>query len=181
MATLGHVAIGMALGRLHLAGRTAPVRRQLVSLAAYAALALAPDLDFLAEPWVHDPAAPLAHRVATHSLFAALAAGAVIGAVAGRRGEPGIRTAILSALAVALHGLVDTLSSQGLGVALLWPFSTERLWAPWRIVPGFPAVEDILSPIVVPILAVEFLLFLPFLIYALYPWLRAGREGGSRG
>ena len=33
------------------------------------------------------------------------------------------------------HGLLDALTSGGLGVALLWPISDARFFAPWRPIP----------------------------------------------
>ena len=42
------------------------------------------------------------------------------------------------ALVVASHGLLDALTDGGLGAALLWPFSDERFFAPWRPLPVAP-------------------------------------------
>lgn len=102
---------------------------------AGAVCAAAPDLDAIGlrfgVPYGH----VLGHRGFTHSLvFAALVAG-VITVVAcrderwrGRRRE----VALFLFLATASHGVLDMLTNGGRGVALLAPFSTERLFLPWR-------------------------------------------------
>ncbi|MES2393408.1 MAG: metal-dependent hydrolase [Acidobacteriota bacterium] len=48
-------------------------------------------------------------------------------------------------VAMASHGLLDALTTGGRGVALLWPFSEARFFAPWRVIRVSPiGVESFL-------------------------------------
>ena len=99
------------------------------------ACAMAPDLDVLAFrfgiPYEH----PLGHRGLWHSipfaaLFAALLTLAIF--VRPRAGASRLATWIYLFLATASHGLLDTFTNGGLGVALLAPFDNHRFFAPFR-------------------------------------------------
>ena len=70
MATVGHVAVGLAVARAYNGGRQPrwPVA------AAWSALALLPDADVIGLPLGIRYQAPFGHRGATHSLVFALAA-----------------------------------------------------------------------------------------------------------
>jgi hypothetical protein len=74
MATVGHVAVGLAAARAYNDGRQPrwPVA------AAWSALALLPDADVIGFPLGIHYEAPLGHRGATHSIVFALAAGLVV-------------------------------------------------------------------------------------------------------
>jgi inner membrane protein len=123
------VALGVGLGE-------ATVSRRL--LVAGAVASLLPDLDVLGF-YVGVPyAAPFGHRGATHSLVAALAV-ALAGAALHRPLRTPARTAFWFLLvAAASHGLLDALTNGGYGVALLWPFTDERLFAPVRLIQVAP-------------------------------------------
>ncbi len=174
MPTIGHVAVGMAAGSLW--DRSAPPGRCLKLMAGFAALGLAPDLDMigynLGVPYEH----PFGHRGATHSLLLALVVAAVI-ALAGSR-RPRL---FLFAVVVAMsHGLLDALTTAGLGPALLWPLSEVRFFAPWRPLPateGF--VERFTTARGIIVTATETLIFSPLLLYGVYGWWRAISAAGS--
>jgi hypothetical protein len=106
---VGHALGGAIVGQLVAPGRVfAPVL-----------MAVAPDLDFL---WGR-------HNMETHSLGAAVAAGAMVLAV--KRGRDA-RLAIACTLAWASHVLFDWLGSDTtppLGVMALWPLSNEYYFA----------------------------------------------------
>ncbi|WP_374356730.1 metal-dependent hydrolase [Chitinimonas sp.] len=121
---LSHAAVPIALavavapripGRLLLAG---------------IALSMLPDLDVLAFKLGIPYASPFGHRGFSHSLlFAALCAALL--ATCLRTAElrwPRVFAYLF--VAMASHGLLDSLTSGGLGPALLWPFSSERIFAP---------------------------------------------------
>jgi inner membrane protein len=109
-----------------------------------------PDLDVLAFRFGIPYAAPFGHRGATHSLLFALVMGSLFGAV---RRE---RFFWLLAVVVALsHPLLDSMTDGGLGVALFWPFSNERFFAPWRPIPVAPIGAGMLSTRGLHVLAVE--------------------------
>jgi inner membrane protein len=174
MASIGHVAVGMALGR-HEAGR-ASTGRLAASMALFSGLALLPDADVIAFMLRIPYSAPWGHRGATHSLvFAAMVAAVVLGVARLLRLPPG-RTALLTLLAVGSHGLLDALTDGGLGAALLWPFSNARLFAPVRPLPVAPIGVGMLSSRGLYVVAVEFIAFLPFWAYALWPRRRAAPE-----
>jgi inner membrane protein len=173
MASIGHVAVGLALGRVEGSGR--PFKRVLAGMALFSALAMLPDADVVAFKLGIPYGAPWGHRGASHSLVmaagVALAVAGVARALGGRAGRMGV----LAFLAVGSHGLLDALTDGGLGAALLWPFSHARLFAPVRPLPVAPIGAGMLSARGLYVVAVEFICFLPFWAYALWP--RRAREG----
>jgi inner membrane protein len=117
------LALGLALGRKTLSPR-------LIAAGAFASIL--PDFDSIAFKLGIAYADQFGHRGASHSLLFALAVG-FIGAAA----APWLRTTRwramwFLALCTASHPLLDALTNGGLGVALLWPWSHERIFAPWR-------------------------------------------------
>jgi inner membrane protein len=123
------IALGLGLGE-------GAVSRRL--LAAGVVASLAPDLDVLGFYAGLPYAAALGHRGATHSLAVALALALATAALhRPLRTRPPVAFAFVLA-AAASHGLLDALTRGGLGVALLWPFSDERLFAPLRLIPVAP-------------------------------------------
>ena len=96
------------------------------------AAAMAPDLDVaafrLGIPYEHQ----LGHRGASHALFTA-ALIALAGAASLRAlGGPLLATFAFLFASAASHGLLDSFTDGGHGVALLWPFADDRLFAPVR-------------------------------------------------
>jgi inner membrane protein len=173
MASFGHVAVGMALGRL-VADETPP-RRLAASMLLMSALALLPDADVVAFALRIPYAAPWGHRGASHSLLlAALVALAVAAVTRASRG-PALKVGLLAFLAVGSHGLLDAMTTGGLGAALLWPFTPTRYFLPLRPIPVAPIGAGMLSARGLYVVGVELLLFLPFWAYALWPRRRAVR------
>lgn len=130
---LTHPAVPIALG-LGLGERA--VSRPL--LVAGAVASLLPDLDVLGLYAGTPYGAALGHRGATHSLAAA----AVVAAVGAALHRP-LRTRAATAfvflfVAAASHGLLDALTNGGRGVALLWPFTDARYFAPVRLIQVAP-------------------------------------------
>lgn len=124
---LTHTAVPLALG-LGLGERAIPGRL----LAAGVIGSMLPDLDVLAFKLGVAYSAEFGHRGFSHSLLFALAIG-LIGAAFARvlRARPAHAFWFLFA-AVASHPILDAFTNGGLGVALFWPFSDERLFAPVR-------------------------------------------------
>ena len=86
MASLGHVAVGLAAARRHADGLRA-ARPSLLAYAAFSALALLPDIDVVGLRFHVAYAAEWGHRGAAHSLAIAARVGlAVACARAGARG-----------------------------------------------------------------------------------------------
>jgi inner membrane protein len=173
MASIGHVAIGMAAARLRgLGGRSRG--GWAAAMAGWSALSLAPDLDVVGFAFGVRYGDAWGHRGATHSLTAALALGAVAGLIAARgqatgHARGGWRTGLFVALVLASHGLLDALTDGGRGIALLWPFSLGRFFAPWRPIPVAPIGLGFLSARGLRVALVELVLFAPVFLYALWP------------
>ncbi len=130
---LTHPAVPIAIA---VAAGKARVPRPL--LAAGVAAAVIPDLDAIGT-WSGVPVgAFLGHRGFTHSLLFAVLLAATGALVARRFGTPPAATFAFLFVAAASHGLLDTLTDGGPGVALLSPFSLERFFAPWRPIPVSP-------------------------------------------
>ncbi len=120
-----HAAVPLALG-VGL-GRDAVPPRLLVAGVLASAV---PDLDVLTFSWGVPYAAPLGHRGFSHSLLFAVAL-ALLGAAACRAlRSPPLRTFAFLFVACASHGALDALTTGGLGVAFLWPWSDRRFFAP---------------------------------------------------
>ncbi len=146
-------------------------------MAVFAGLALLPDADVLLVALGACDAGACGHRGASHSLPLALAIGLLGGYVAHRLKWPVVRTAIATAFAVGSHAVLDVLGAGGRGLPLLWPFSSERFTSPIRIFPDSPRGQAFLSRAGAISVAVEFAVFLPMMVYALWPrvsaWLSA--------
>ncbi len=124
MTPLGHAAVGLVVGH---------VDRRLV--AWHVALgSVLPDIDFVL---VWAPQFNAWHRVVTHNLlFVAAAAIAVGWPIARRRRSPLAPVVLALAIGGVLHLLVDacmdTNASNGIGVAILWPFDA-LMWSPFNL------------------------------------------------
>ncbi|MEZ4338101.1 MAG: metal-dependent hydrolase [Sandaracinaceae bacterium] len=169
MASLGHVAVGLAAGRLH--ARERPVKW----MGAFALLSLAPDLDVIGFSFGIPYEAALGHRGASHSLLVGL-----LGlACALAPGPQRLRAGLLGAGVLLSHGVLDALTTGGLGVAFFWPFDDTRFFFPLRPIPVAPIGRGMVSGRGLYVLAAEALLFSPALLYALWP--RRAFKGTSRG
>lgn len=178
MASIGHVAVGMVTGRLHARGSARSVA---ASMAVFAALSVAPDLDAISFVLRIPYAAPWGHRGASHSLAMALLAGLLASVVAHVCAWPRLKTAVLVALTVASHGLLDALTNGGLGVALLWPWSDARFFAPVHPIPVAPIGRDFFTARGWAVAAQELVLFSPLFAWALLAgWLRRVAGRGPR-
>jgi inner membrane protein len=168
MASIGHVAIGLAARRFYERGvsaRWAAVTGAVV----WSALSLLPDADVIAFRLGIPYEAVWGHRGATHSLGFAAGAALLAALVARLAKLPVLRTTAVAFAVVASHGLADALTDGGLGAALLWPFSDERFFAPWTPIPVAPIGRRFLSMRGLRVAAVELLLFAPFFLYGLWP------------
>ena len=96
------------------------------------AASVLPDIDSLGfaagVPYGH----PFGHRGFTHSLFFATAVALVCLPFARRLGASPFLTFAFVFVSIASHGLLDAMTSGGLGVAFWSPFSNERFFLPWR-------------------------------------------------
>lgn len=148
-----HAAVPLALWCAADRGRIPPRL-----LAAGVIAAMLPDADVLAFA-LHIPYADaFGHRGASHSLLFAgvLAALAAVLAFFGSRRpwlagvcQPRLASTVQAAVFVfvcaASHPLLDAMTSGGLGVALAWPWSEHRFFAPWRPIRVSPFAPQFFS------------------------------------
>lgn len=167
MASLGHIAVGMAAGRALTPRGQNPTRAML----ALSALSMWPDVDVIGFRFGVDYGDPFGHRGATHSSVVALAIGlSIYLALRWRRSKTPEKTALVATLVALSHGWLDTMThGGGLGVALLWPFSNHRFWAPFRPIPIAPIGLELFTQHGIAVMIAESILFTPFWIYALWP------------
>ncbi|MBX3227347.1 MAG: metal-dependent hydrolase [Labilithrix sp.] len=175
MASIGHVAIGMAAGRLY-ARRDRDRKAIAFRMFALSAASLLPDADVISFELGIPYEAPFGHRGASHSIIAALLLGALAGLIGAwqaidrtRARSRGARVGVLTALVVLTHGPLDAMTDGGRGVALLWPFDSERIFFPWTPIPVSPIGIHFLSREGLAVARFELLAFAPFFLYALWP------------
>jgi inner membrane protein len=175
-SVLGHVAVGMALGRAktpYAHGRVA-----IASMAWFTALALLPDIDLL--PGASEIGGPgaFAHRGATHSLLLAAAVGASCGFVARMLNHRDwLAFGLLCAAAMGSHDVLDAFSESDLRLQLLWPVSSQGYLAPWHPLPIPLLGAALFTERGVFTVVAEVAWFLPVWLYALWP-RRGGRALG---
>ena len=162
MASLGHAAVGLFLGRASRPGVT--LRARAWPMLGFAALALLPDLDAIGFMLGVPYASEWGHRGAAHSLLLAAIVGALIGLAA-----RSWRIGGLAIVALASHGLLDALTNGGLGVALFWPFDLTRHFFGWRPIPVAPIGAGFLSWRGLRCALFELVAFAPAWLAALWP------------
>ena len=130
-SAFAHAALGATLGKLLL-----PRRQHWPYWVAAGICAALPDADSIGYRLGVPYDSLWGHRGLTHSLLAA-AMVAAVGTLVGRlaqpaRRPPAGRLALLLFLATASHGLLDALTTGGLGVAFFSPWHLERHFFPFR-------------------------------------------------
>ncbi|MCB9762398.1 MAG: metal-dependent hydrolase [Alphaproteobacteria bacterium] len=169
MASFGHIAVGLAAGRLY-ADRGASTRTLATAMMGFCIWSVLPDADVVAFALGIPYHAPFGHRGASHSLAVAAACGALVGLGARLAGRPRpLRLALFVAVVMGSHGLLDSMTTGGLGIALLWPASDARFFAPWRPIPVAPIGAAFLSPRGLTVALTEVAQFAPLWIWALWP------------
>ena len=164
------LALALGLGRKRVSPRL---------LAAGAVVSILPDLDVVAFRLGIPYAAAFGHRGFSHSLLFALLV-ALAGASLYRplRSRFG-RAFLFLFCATASHGVLDALTNGGLGIAFLWPWSTDRFFAPVQVIEVAPlGLRRFLSARGTAVLWSELLwVWLPLLGLALAMlWLRRLRQ-----
>jgi inner membrane protein len=166
MASLGHIAIGMAVARtLHPESQRR--RASLTAMLLWSALSFLPDADVIGFGFGVRYEDEWGHRGATHSFVFSCALGAAIGLLAPLFRLPAARTGLTASLVLASHALLDTLTNGGLGCALFWPFDLTRYFAPWTPIPVAPIGLSFFSPYGLFVATAELVFFAPLLWFAL--------------
>jgi inner membrane protein len=141
------VAVGLGLGRERIPARL---------LVLGVAVSVVPDLDSVAFRFAVPYGVTLGHRGVTHSLVFAVGL-ALLGACAFHLLRTGFGRAFwFLLLAATSHGVLDAFTTGGWGIALLWPWSTQRYFAPLQIIEVAPlTLSRLLSPRGAAVLASE--------------------------
>lgn len=172
MASIGHVAVGLAARRWYERDLTTPWA-PLTSMVVWSSLSLLPDIDVFGFRFGIAYADPWGHRGATHSLAFALAAALAAALVARSAKLPVVRSSVLVGAVVASHPLLDCLTDGGLGCALLWPFSDERFFAPWTPLPVAPIGRGFISGAGLRVALIELVAFSVLFVFGLWPKRRS--------
>ena len=167
MATLGHVAVGVVAARWRDSRPGAPPLA--LSMLGLSALSVLPDADLVAFMVGIPYANPFGHRGMTHSLLFAVLVGLVVVVALRIRGRPVLLDAALATLVVASHGVLDAMTTGGLGVEFFWPVDTRRYFLPWEFIPVTPLGAHMLSARGLSVLLTKAVLFLPAWAYAFWP------------
>src|SRR6476620_6505529 len=167
MATLGHVAVGVVAARWRDSRPGAPPIA--LSMLGLSALSVLPDADFVAFMVGIPYANPFGHRGMTHSRLFAVLVGLVVVVALRIRGRPVLLDAALATLVVASHGVLDAMTTGGLGVEFFWPVDTRRYFLPWEFIPVAPLGAGMLTARGLSVLLTEAVLFLPAWAYAFWP------------
>lgn len=163
-SAFSHIAIPAAM---YIALRSDAVTWRLLLIGAF--LSVAPDLDVLAFKLGIDYASQWGHRGFTHSLFFAACISAAMSLFhSGLKSTPPV-IFMFCFLSCASHAILDALTNGGLGVALYWPLSAERVFLPSRPIQvspigiasffsekGLRVIASELQWVLMPALAVSF-------------------------
>lgn len=172
---MSHAAVPLAIGIA--AGRA---RISVAVVITGMALAMLPDADVAAFKLGIAYADTWGHRGATHSLaFAALTATLLAALLSTISTSARWQVMWLFFFIVtASHGLLDSLTSGGLGAALLWPFSDARIFAPVQPIRVSPIGAGFFSMRGVHVMLSELRwIWLPLAVLAALGWrLRKYRE-----
>ena len=170
MASFGHLAVGLVAARHSHTGPVVSRQIRVKHAALLCSLSMLPDADVITFLLGIPYEAPLGHRGAGHSLSAGIAMALVLTPLLNKILCLSFRRTFgLALLCILSHGILDTLTDGGLGIALGWPFSNERFFAPFRPIPVSPIGRAFLSPSGLRVFTTEVLYFMPLLCYGLWP------------
>ncbi|QDQ25586.1 metal-dependent hydrolase [Chitinimonas arctica] len=130
---LSHPAVPLALA-IALGSKTIPPRLLMLGILS----TLLPDADVLAFKFGIPYASPFGHRGFSHSLLFAGLLGLAAMPWSVWMGARKSTVVGFVALSAASHGVLDALTTGGLGVAFLWPLSDERYFLPWQVIAVSP-------------------------------------------
>lgn len=180
MASIGHIAVGMAAARLQ-SPRAASRALLAISMVAWSLLSLLPDVDVVGFRFGVRYTDAWGHRGASHSFAFSLALAAIVAAAASLLRLRPIRTGLFAFAVVASHAVLDTMTDGGLGCALWWPWSAERHFAPWTPIPVAPIGRRFFTGAGLAVAVYEMILFAPVLLYAVWPRRGSPRRGVDAG
>jgi inner membrane protein len=147
-----------------------------MSMLLWSCLSMLPDADVIGFVFGVGYGDEWGHRGATHSFAFALGVALVVGLTASIFHLSALRTALIAAVVVGSHAVLDTLTDGGLGCALLWPFTRARYFAPWNPIPVAPIGLRFFSKVGLSVALTELSLFAPVFLFALWPRRIRGRK-----
>jgi inner membrane protein len=161
------LAIGIGLGRNIVSPRL---------LLAGVAASMLPDSDVIGFNFGVAYDSAFGHRGFTHSLFAATVVAALAGCAWRQLQSTPWKSFLFVFVAMASHGILDSFTNGGRGIAFLWPFSAERFVAPYRMIEVSPiGIAPFLSARGVAVFASEAVwVWVPCLLLGVLLW--AGRH-----
>jgi inner membrane protein len=115
---------------LYLALKSPAFNWRLLLLGAF--MSVLPDADVAAFHFGIPYASQWGHRGFTHSISVALVLALLASHFANKFNSKPLTVFIVSFVSCLSHAALDALTSGGLGVALYWPFSHERIFADFR-------------------------------------------------
>jgi len=150
---LSHPAVPLAIG-IGLGPDT--ISKRLLWAGVF--VSILPDLDVLAFRFGIAYSSHIGHRGFSHSILCAFLIG-LMGAFAAPWFKARFRTVFLYIFeSMASHGILDSFTNGGLGIAFLWPWKDERYFAPFRVIEVAPiGLSRFLSPRGLAVLYSEFL------------------------
>lgn len=175
---LSHPAVPIALAA-GLGSRALPPQLT----AAAIACSILPDVDAVlfwsGVPYDHT----FGHRGFTHSIIFALIVAAAGAVAASRLGSTRLAASAVLFLSTLSHGVLDAMTTGGLGVAFYSPFSNQRFFLPWRVIEVSPiGVSRFFSVRGLEILASEVVtVWLPCLLLAAIGLLVRRRRQRANG
>ena len=163
-----HTAVPLAIG-LGLGSRQISPRLLVAGVIA----SIAPDLVVLAFRFGVAYSDIEGHRGLFHSLAFALSLALLATAAAGPLRTTRGRAFAFVLASAASHGLLDMLTTGGLGVAWFWPFSGTRHFLPWQVIKVSPlSLQRLLSPAGRAVIASElWIVWLPATASCLALWI----------
>jgi inner membrane protein len=166
VATIAHLAVGLAAARRFVRSERESAHAFAPWAALFVALSFLPDVDKLALLLRVKPTSVLYPRGFTHSLCFAVVIGLIVGIVARWRGGKALRTGLLGGAVVASHGLLDMLTCCSYGVAYFWPISNARFFEDRGPLAVEPLIRRFTTARGFWLLVLETLLVVPLLVYA---------------
>ena len=163
-----HTAVPLAIG-LGLGTRMISPRLLLAGVVA----TIAPDLDVVGFRFGIAYSDIEGHRGLLHSFAFALLLALLAATGAGPLRTTRTRAFCFVLVSAASHGLLDMLTTGGLGVAWFWPFSEARHFFPWRVIRVSPlSLQRLLSPAGREVIASElWVVWLPAAALCMSLWI----------
>jgi inner membrane protein len=126
-SAFSHIAVPAVL---YASLKSGTVNVRLLLLAAICSVI--PDVDVIAFLWGIPYESQWGHRGFTHSLFFALCLASLLTLSYRKLNSTPWAVFWLCFVSGASHAFLDAMTNGGLGVALFWPFSFERIFLPFR-------------------------------------------------